>query len=120
MKKYTLFLLKNGFLDNNYGPFYCPDTAAVEGFLKFNPEIENQITVKRINFEKPRQEVIDLLGEENQGCPVLVIEGETKLETQVQVSEKTGKAFINDIESLCDVLAIEFNGTRPHSVLDKM
>ena len=55
-------------------PYYCPDSAAIEGFLKFEPEIEKQIEVRRIEFPKPRKEVIELVGEANQGCPVLVLD----------------------------------------------
>jgi hypothetical protein len=42
MRRYVLFLLKPGFYDDKGGPFFCPNCAAVEGFLKYAPEVESQ------------------------------------------------------------------------------
>ena len=73
MSKMVLFLLKPGFTDDKGGPWFCPGCAGVEGFLKFAPEVERQIEVRRIDFPRPRKEIVELVGAGNQGCPVLVL-----------------------------------------------
>jgi glutathione S-transferase len=37
----------------------------------------NELEVKYVNFARPRPALVDLLGEENQSCPVLVLENGT-------------------------------------------
>jgi len=61
MEKSTLFLLKPGFRDDNGGPFFCPDCAAVEGFLKYAPEVEIQLDVRRIDFPRPRKDLDEVI-----------------------------------------------------------
>ncbi len=78
MKK--LFLLKADFKDINRGDdkrYFCPDCVMIEGLLSYYPRLINEIEVKYVNFARPRQVLVDLLGEENQSCPVLVLEDGT-------------------------------------------
>jgi len=79
MGKHILFVLEPGFYDGDEGPFYCPHSAAIEGILKYLPEIEEKVDVRRIDFQRPRKEVIELIGEENQGSPVLVLTKNTEV-----------------------------------------
>ncbi len=75
MKK--LFLLKADFKDVNRDDdkrYFCPDCVMIEGLLSYYPSLVNEIEVKYVNFARPRQVLVDLLGEENQSCPVLVLE----------------------------------------------
>ena len=96
MAKHILFTLKPGFYDGEEGPFFCPHSATIEGMLKNVPEIEEKIDVRRIDFQRPRQEVIELIGEENQSSPVLVLDEDVEVPPEAQVSAETGRAFIND------------------------
>ncbi len=75
MKK--LFLLKADFKDASSGDgksYFCPDCATIEGLLSYYPRLRNELEVHYMDFARPRIELIDLLGEANQGCPVLVME----------------------------------------------
>jgi len=75
MKK--LFLLKADFLDagrNDGKRYFCPDCVMLEGLLSYYPRLSNELEVKYVNFARPRQVLIDLIGEANQSCPVLVLE----------------------------------------------
>lgn len=75
MKK--LFLLKADFKDLDRGDdkrYFCPDCVMIEGLLSYYPRLNNELEVKYVNFARPRQVLVDLLGEENQSCPVLVLE----------------------------------------------
>lgn len=114
MGKHILFLLKPGFNSNEGGPFYCPDSAAIEGFLKYDPDIEKKVAVKRIDFPKPRREIIELIGEVNQGCPVLVIDDSVAPPIEAKISDESGRAFLVTAAQICDFLARFYGTVRPH------
>ena len=114
MGKPILFVLKPGFYDGDEGPFYCPHSAAIEGILKYLPEIEEKVDVRRIDFQRPRKEVIDLIGEENQGSPVLVLDTDSEVLPEAQVYEKTGRAFMHGTMEIGNFLSRTFGVMRPH------
>ncbi|MCE5243695.1 MAG: DUF3088 family protein [Syntrophobacteraceae bacterium] len=114
MRKHILFLLQPGFCDEKGGPFFCPDCATVEGFLRYAPEIEDRIEVRRIDFPRPRKEIVELAGEANQGCPVLVLGDVDELPPEAAGSGQTGKAFIAGSTGICEFLGRTFGVVRPH------
>jgi hypothetical protein len=114
MGKHILFVLKPGFYDGEAGPFYCPHSAAIEGILKYLPEIVEKVDVRRIDFQRPREEVIALIGEENQGSPVLVLDEQAEVPPEAQVYPKTGRAFIHDEIKIGNFLSQAFGVMRPH------
>ena len=114
MSKMVLFLLKPGFTDDKGGPWFCPGCAGVEGFLKFAPSVEPRLEVRRIDFPRPRKEIVELIGAENQGCPVLVLEKGAAAPPEAKTSVETGRAFIAGTESICDFLGRTFGVVRPH------
>jgi hypothetical protein len=78
MKK--LFLLKADFQDDSRADgkrYFCPDCVMIEGLLSYYPRLLNELEVKYVNFARPRPTLVNLLGEENQSCPVLVLEDGT-------------------------------------------
>jgi hypothetical protein len=78
MKK--LFLLKADFQDASRADgkrYFCPDCVMIEGLLSYYPRLLDELEVKYVNFARPRPAIVDLIGEENQGCPVLVLEDKT-------------------------------------------
>ena len=75
MKK--LFLLKADFKDSGLEEgkrYFCPDCALIEGLLSYYTHLDKEIEVKYLNDVRPRTVLVDLIGEENQSCPVLVLE----------------------------------------------
>jgi len=87
-----LFLLKVDFQDINRNPeakYFCPECAPVEGLLSYYPRLRNELEVVYVDFARPRKVLVDLLGEENQSCPVLVLEDGT---------------FVNEVEKIYDYL----------------
>jgi hypothetical protein len=115
MAKPTLFLLKPGFHEDKGGPFFCPDCAAVEGFLRYAPEAERQLDVHRIDFPRPRKDIVALIGAENQSCPVLVFEEGVSIPAEAKRSLETGKAFISGSLAICEFLGRSFGVARPHT-----
>ncbi|MDP2337975.1 MAG: DUF3088 family protein [Bacteroidota bacterium] len=78
MKK--LFLLKADFKDPNLAEgkrYFCPDCAMIEGLLSYYPRLTDELEVHYVNFARPRNELVNLIGEANQSCPVLVLEDGT-------------------------------------------
>jgi len=114
MLKDVLFLLKPGFHDEKGCSFLCPNCAAVEGFLKCAPQVESHLDVRRIDFQRPRKEIVELIGASNQGCPVLVLLGTSDLPAEAKRSEETGKAYISGSIQICDFLGRKFGVPRPH------
>lgn len=114
MSKMVLFLLKPGFADDKGGPWFCPGCAGVEGFLKYAPEVERQIDVRRVDFPRPRKEIVELVGAANQGCPVLVLATDATAPPEAKTSLETGRAFIADTAPICEFLGRTFGVVRPH------
>lgn len=114
MAKSTLFLLKPGFYDDKGGPFFCPDCAAVEGFLKYAPEVERKLDVCRVDFPRPRKDIVAMIEAENQSCPVLVLTEGDSVPAEAKRSLETGKAFISGSLQICEFLGRTFGAARPH------
>ena len=98
-----LFLLQPDFTDRNADneglKYFCPQSAIFEGVFKYYPQLEKQIEIHRVNFERPRQEIIDLIGMENQSCPVLIIDqpGDNNLDTSY-FNSYGDKLFVNTVD----------------------
>jgi len=69
MTKDTLIILAGDFMDGLNGPYYCPECAILEGLLAYFPATRKRLDVRRIGFPRPRPEMVELLGEDNQECP---------------------------------------------------
>lgn len=78
MKSDRLYLLKPQFMDHDKGPYFCPGCAEMVGLLEFYPELKALLEVRYLDFPRPRPELIELIGEENQSCPVLVLKEEPR------------------------------------------
>ena len=71
----TLFILDNPFKDEKISDadFLCWQCILLEGVLaKFPSQLES-LHVKRVPFQRPRKDVVKLVGEENQSLPTLVL-----------------------------------------------
>ena len=80
--KPILFLLRAGFPDAKHGPegAYCPECATVAGILHYYPDVAAQLDIRQVDVPRPRTDVVALVGEEHQSCPVLVLQPVTQLE----------------------------------------
>lgn len=107
-------MLKPWFEEGGLGPYYCPDCGVVEGFLFYSPAIRKKIDIVEVDFPRPREEIIGLLGLENQDSPVLVLAEEGPQPVRARQSLSTGRKFISDALEICNFLAETYNGVRPH------
>ncbi|NTS76810.1 DUF3088 family protein [Catenovulum sp. SM1970] len=97
--KPILFILKMPFEDGPGKMWICSHCAMIEGALAFNPHWQAALDIRRIDFPKPRAEVVELLGEDNQWLPVLVLDD---------------KETITDPVGIINYLAQTFGGAAAH------
>lgn len=95
LDKDTLFLVEPDFLVDGAGPFYCNDCVPVEGFLSLYPAVRDRVEVRHVKIERPRQEVVDLLGPERQSLPVIVL-ADTRSDAAAGVKHAGGHAYLDD------------------------
>lgn len=113
MARDILFLLQPGFTDpkRSDGPFICPHCNQIEGFLASFPDLAKAIDVQRLPFPRPRQPVIDLVGEDNQGLPVLVFGDNAPADAKTHGSV----SFVSDSRRILDLLGERHGFPRLHS-----
>ncbi len=109
----TLFIIAAPFEDVALdGTWFCTACATMEGALFANPDWEQRIDVKRSAFPRPRQAIIDLIGEANQSMPVLVLAaGSTP---PPDAKEHNGTFFLDDPKPIARYLAAAYGGAGPH------
>jgi predicted GTPase len=103
--KPKLFLLKPDFKDDLVSPkgysYFCSDCAVIDGGLNYYPRLRNDLEIYYVDFERPRKEIVKLIGKENQSCPVLIVsDNETEFfNTNTQIigylSKKYGIGMIH-------------------------
>ena len=76
------------------------------GLLEFYPVLKQRLNVRFVDFPRPRPELVDLLGEENQSCPVLVLKSVPPgLPATVPVQHANGHAFVAGAGEIAGYLA---------------
>ncbi len=109
MKKDQLFLLRPGFKNAGMGPFYCNDSAPVEGLLSFFPELRELVDVHYLEFPRPRGPLVAALGEGHQSLPVLILSERRKIEdAELQPETAGGRAFFTSERSIRHYLSTQY------------
>ena len=115
----TLFLLHPTFRDDRIEPegqhFYCPHCAMIEGILHYYPKLRDELEIVYVNFPRPRTQIIALVGEDNQGCPNLVVTREAEHKADMRAFSVAGDYyFSNDKYTIANYLAATFDIPRFH------
>lgn len=111
----TLFLLKPDFFDKESGPYFCPHCAQVLGMLAFYPQLKETVEVRFLEFPRPRIELVQLLGEQNQSCPVLVLKTPPEgRPSNLKVQEANGHFFVEGASEIAEYLARTRGIGMPH------
>lgn len=114
MQRDKLIILKPGFEDPAYTGqlFYCWHCALMEGVLASFPDLAARLDVERIAWPRPRREVIELVGKENQSLPLLVLaKGDA---SPHQTGRYEGRAFISDKDKILAALGERHGFPVPH------
>lgn len=111
----TLLVLRPGFVDQGTR-WFCPYAAQVEGFLSYYPEIRGTLEIVEVDFAKPREAVVELLGEAHQTTPVLVLHDSTVVDGKVgvKIEEANGHRFIGKTLDILRYLAATRGVPPPH------
>ena len=108
--KDTLFLLTEPFQDGGFD-WYCNDCATLEYVLQLNPHWLQKIDVHRVAFPRPRQQIVDLVGPDWQGCPMLVMDKGRAPGDAIIVGDY---AILQDVRAIGRALASRHGGVGPH------
>lgn len=111
--KDQLYLLNPNFYKGDVGPLYCGDCVSVEGFLSIFPQLRGMIDVHYLDFPRPRKPLVEILGDEHQGAPVLIISDEqTIVDGQLSISLARGRRFITDERDIRHYLSVQYGLAR--------
>jgi hypothetical protein len=113
-----LFLLKPDFRDEKSGEngqlYFCPPCAAINGYLAYYPQVKKDIELFYVDFKRPRQEIISLIGADNQSCPVLIADLQEKNIKPELFSSSGELYFINNPDLILTFLSHRFKTGAPH------
>jgi hypothetical protein len=112
LEKDTLFVLAAPFEDGPNQNWFCTQCAMLEGALLANPNWNDKIAVKRVAFPRPRPEIVALVGEEHQGCPVLVLRDGAA--APYGGKHHGERVFVKDPIAITAYLAQAYGGAAPH------
>ena len=110
----ALFLLEPGFADPAYPgqAFYCWHCALMEGVIASFPELARRIDVRRIAWPRPRAEVAELIGEDNQSLPVLILADDA--DDDLSTGRFGDRAFVQGKSAILRALAIRHDIPHAH------
>lgn len=92
-----LFVIKPDFTNQSDTAFYCPGCAEVLGLIQYYPKLESALKIRYVEFARPRPEIVELIGVENQGSPVLILANSSKpRSSKAKIKESNGHLFIDD------------------------
>lgn len=114
-----LFLLNPDFqdirVDGTNQNYYCPHNAMIEGLLKYYPDLRNKLEIIYIDFPRPRKQLIELIGEEHQGSPCLVISKEnSEMVDTSYFTNHSNYLFVNNKELIARYLADKYHIGKLH------
>lgn len=114
MERDTLFLVQPGFADPDYPDqlFYCWHCALMEGVLASFPNLADHLDVQRVAWPRPRDAVIELVGEANQSLPLLVLAQGANSRHQTGLHE--GRGFIAGNDKILAAMSERHGFPDPH------
>ena len=106
-----LFLLTGSWVSEDGEERLCPDACLVEGALLLNPHWADRVTLVRVDYPRPRPEILALLDEDNQNAPTLILAEDSEAHQPVETVQ--GKRILTDPKAICRQLAASYGGSRP-------
>lgn len=115
MNRDQLYLIKPNFLDRGNMAFFCPECAQLVGLLDYYPALKQNLDVHLVDFQRPRPALVEILGAENQSCPVLILKAKPpSLPSNVEVLNASGHCFIQGANEIATYLALAYSSGLPH------
>ena len=115
MARDTLFLLKEDFPDGVGLPYFCPDCATITGVLSYFPKLRHSLDIRYVDFPSPRSEIVAKIGQNNQNCPVLILDKSPPLDALgFLTGQVDGRCFISGAQSIAKYWYYVHGVSRPH------
>ncbi len=115
MNRDRLYLLKHDFMDQGQGPYFCPGCAEMLGLLEIYPALKQKLELRYLDFARPRPELVALLGEANQSCPVLVLKATPEgRAASAPLQQAQGHWFVEGANEISRYLALAHGTGIPH------
>ena len=111
--KDRLFVYRPGFTDGGT-TYFCPFSAQIMGFLTYYPQVRDSVDLVELEFAKPRKPLVDLVGEDHQSAPMLVLAGEPVAVPRVTHGEANGHRFVEKTIEILRYLAATRSVPGPH------
>jgi hypothetical protein len=111
--KDKLFVLRPGFDDKGV-TYFCPFSAQVIGFLDYYPRVRDTVDLVELEFPKPRKPLVELIGEDHQSAPMLVLAGEPVAVPNVKFGEANSRKFVEKTIEILRYLAATRSVPAPH------
>jgi len=111
--KDTILLLRPGF-DDGGTSYFCPYCAQIVGFLTYFPAVRDTLEIVELDYPRPRRALVELLGEEHQSMPKLVLGGEPIAVPGVEIWVANGRRFVTGTLEILKYLAATRGTPIPH------
>lgn len=102
MPRDILYLLKPDFRDGPDGPYFCPDSAFLEGVLSFYPMLQAKLDIQYLEYATSQATVASQLDGQLDVCPLLVLADPDALPDAPRAN---GVAYLDDTRAICRYLA---------------
>ncbi|MDB5578304.1 MAG: hypothetical protein JWR80_3480 [Bradyrhizobium sp.] len=104
-----LFLLGPSFQNDEGETCYCGDSVAIEGMLGFFPTLRRDVEVRYLEAARPREPIIELIGEKHQSLPVLIIaDPDMVRDAGFKTSVCNGRSFISQEAEIRRYLSTQY------------
>lgn len=115
MQRDLLFVLRPGFTDRG-ARWFCPYSAQVVGFLSYYPHVRDTLELCELEFPRPHQAMVELVGEEHQAAPLLVLAAGAAPPAieDVTIGEAKGRFFVEKTIEILRYLAATRGLPGPH------
>jgi hypothetical protein len=115
MARDILFVLKENFPDGPGVPYFCPDCAYINGVLGYFPKLRHDLDVRYVDFPRPRKDIVELIGPDHQGCPVLVLGAPPPMDAmELCTGQVNGRFFISGPKAISQYWSHVQGISRPH------
>jgi hypothetical protein len=112
MRRDRLFLLAPGFSDAGKRE-YCPECAELWGLLNYYPSIKESVDIEYQSIERPRADLVELLGPEHQNCPTLLLNEFSPTYAECGIKAIEGLQFIDNARDIGMYYAHRFGTPYP-------
>lgn len=121
MDKDQLFVIQPDFAaPGSSQRFVCPGCSEILGLFQYYPNLQSKVDVRFVTFQRPRPEIVDLIGADNQDAPVIVLgNASAKPSATAKVHSSNGHRFINDAREIASYLADSYGIGFPYPPNDQ-